>query len=72
MLESGITIESPAGTVTMDGATHATIRPTYLAMPKDGKWDILKTFPHQLPSDTGGACNLLKHPRTDKQFTPNI
>ena len=71
-LESGISVETPAGTVKMDPATHTTVRTTYLATPKDGKWDILQTFPDQMPSDTGGACDLIKRPRTDKQFTPNI
>ncbi len=71
-LETGISVETPAGTVRMDPATHTTIRTTYLATPKDGKWDILQTFPDQMPSDTGGACDLIKRPRTDKQFTPNI
>lgn len=37
-LESGLSIESPTGKVTMDGATHHTIRNTYLARPKDRKW----------------------------------
>ena len=72
VLETGIAVDTPAGTVKMDPATHTTVRTTYLATPKDGKWDILQTFPAQFPSDTGGACDLLKRPRTDKQFTPNI
>ncbi len=71
-LESGISYEGPTGKVTMDPATHHTIRNAYLATPKDRKWDILTTFPDQFPGDTGGACDLLKNPRTNKQFTPNI
>lgn len=71
-LEAGISIDSPAGKVTMDGATHHTIRSTYLARPKDRKWEILAAFPDQFPADTGGACDLLKSPRTNKQFTPDL
>lgn len=71
-LESGLSYEGPTGKVTMDAATHHTIRNAYLATPKDRKWDILATFPDQFPGDTGGACDLLKNPRTNKQFTPNI
>ncbi|WP_082711126.1 ABC transporter substrate-binding protein [Methylobacterium indicum] len=71
-LEGGISIESPTGTVTMDGATHHTIRNTYLARPKNRKWEILATFPNSFPADTGGACDLLKNPRMNKQFTPDL
>lgn len=71
-LESGITIQGPSGKVTMDPKTHHTIRNAYLAQPKDRKWDIMATFPDQYPADTGGACDLLKNPRTDKQFEPSI
>ncbi|GJD48571.1 hypothetical protein OPKNFCMD_1293 [Methylobacterium crusticola] len=71
-LESGLSIESPTGKVTMDPATHHTIRSTYLARPKDRKWEILASYPDQFPADTGGACDLLKNPRTNKQFTPDL
>ncbi|MGI4859710.1 MAG: ABC transporter substrate-binding protein, partial [Janthinobacterium lividum] len=71
-LESGIAIDGPSGHVKMDPETHATIRNAYLATPKNKVWDILQTFPNQAPSDTGGACNLIKSPRLNKQFTPSI
>ena len=71
-LESGITINGPSGKVTMDPKTHHTIRNAYLAQPKNRRWDIMATFPDQYPADTGGACDLVKNPRTDKQFEPSI
>ena len=71
-MESGISIDGPSGKVTMDAKTHHTIRNAYLAEPKAGKWDILATFPDQYPADTGGACDLLKSPGTNKQFVPSI
>ena len=71
-LESGITIEGPSGKVTMDPKTHHTIRNAYLAQPKDRKWEIMATFPDQYPADTGGACDLIKTPTTNKQFVPSI
>ncbi|MET0366939.1 MAG: ABC transporter substrate-binding protein [Methylobacterium sp.] len=71
-LESGLSIDSPTGKVTMDGATHHTIRNTYLAEPENRKWKILATFPDSFPADTGGACDLIKNPRTNKQFTPDL
>ena len=71
-LESGITIQGPSGKVTMDPKTHHTIRNAYLAQPADRKWQIMATYPDQYPADTGGACDLIKNPRTDKQFVPSI
>jgi urea transport system substrate-binding protein len=71
-LESGITIEGPSGKVDMDPKTHHTIRNAYMAQPADGKWQIMATYPDQFPADTGGACDLIKNPRTDKQFEPSI
>lgn len=71
-LESGISIDAPAGKVTMDPKTHATIRPTYLAQPKDRKWEILATFADQYPADTGGRCDLIANPDTKTQFTPQF
>lgn len=71
-LETGISIEGPSGTVKMDPATHHTIRNAYLARPKDRVWELLQTFPNQFPSDTGGACDLIKSPRTNKQFMPQV
>jgi urea transport system substrate-binding protein len=71
-LESGITIDGPSGKVVMDPKTHHTIRNAYMAQPQDGKWQIMATYPDQYPADTGGACDLIKNPRTDKQFEPSI
>ncbi|WP_428487126.1 ABC transporter substrate-binding protein [Rhodopila sp.] len=71
-LETGITIQGPSGKVTMDPKTHHTIRNAYLAQPKDRRWDIMATYPDQYPADTGGACDLIKKPTTNKQFVPSI
>jgi len=71
-LETGITIAGPSGKVTMDPATHHTIRNAYLAKAENRTWDILKTFPDQAPSDTAAVCNLLKNPNTNKQFIVDI
>ena len=71
-LQTGINIEGPSGKVTMDPKTHQTIRNAYLAQPKNGKWQIMATYPDQYPSDTGGACDLIQHPTMAKQFEPSI
>lgn len=71
-LESGITIDGPAGKAVMDPATHHVVHNTFLAQAKDRKWDIIETFPGSPPADTAAVCDLIKNPRTDKQFIVNV
>jgi len=71
-LETGISIDGPAGKATMDPATHHVVHNTFLAEAKDKKWDILENFPASPPADTAAVCNLLKNPRTDKQFVVEV
>lgn len=71
-LETGITIDAPGGKVTMDPKTHHTIRPAYLAQPKNRHWEILETFADQYPADAGGRCDLIASPDTKTQFTPQF
>jgi branched-chain amino acid transport system substrate-binding protein len=71
-LESGISIEGPSGTATMDPATHHVVHNAYLAKADNRKWDILQEYPASQPADTAAVCNLLKYPRTDKQFVVEV
>jgi urea transport system substrate-binding protein len=71
-LESGISIVGPSGTATMDPATHHVIHNAYLAKANARKWDIVETFPASPPADTAAVCNLIKNPRTDKQFIVEV
>ena len=32
----------------------------------------MASFPDQYPADTGGQCDLIKTPSTNKQFVPSI
>ena len=68
-LETGVSTLGPCGPVAIDPTTHHTVRNTYLAKAKDGVWDILETYKDQHPNDTDGACNLITHPNTNKEFT---
>lgn len=71
-LESGVSIDGPAGKATMDPATHHVIHNTFLAQAKDRKWEILQDYPASPPADTAAVCNLIKNPRTDKQFVVEV
>lgn len=71
-LQSGISIEGPSGHVALSPELHATIRNAYLAKPVAGVWDIMATYPNQVPTDTGDKCNLVKNPHMATQFTPSL
>lgn len=71
-LDSGVSFDGPSGTVTIDPASHQTIRNAYLGKAVDRKWDVIATYPHQEPADTQAVCNLVKYPRTDKQFVIDV
>ncbi|WP_284946341.1 urea ABC transporter substrate-binding protein [Acidisoma cladoniae] len=71
-LESGLSIDGPAGKAVMDPATHHVIHNTFLAKPVNRVWSIMDTFPAAPPADTAAVCDLLKFPRTDKQFIVDV
>ena len=71
-LETGLSFDGPTGKVTIDHATHHTIRNAYLAEVEDRKWDVLETFVDVAPSDTAQVCNLIDNPNDNKQYVINL
>jgi branched-chain amino acid transport system substrate-binding protein len=71
-LETGLSFDGPSGKVTIDHATHHTIRNAYLAEVKDRKWSVLETFPDAKPLDTAGVCNLIENPNDNQQYVIDI
>ena len=67
-LDSGLSIVGPSGPVALDPASHQTIRNAYLGKAVGREWKVIASYPHQEPADTQAVCNLIKDPRTDKQF----
>ena len=72
VLESGISVDGPSGKVSLDAKTHHAVRDAYLAVAKDKLWDVLKSYPDQLPSDTAAVCDLAASPNTNKQFVIEV
>jgi branched-chain amino acid transport system substrate-binding protein len=72
-LESGITFESPGGTIKLDPQSHHVVHTVHLAKvnSKHG-FDIIKTFPNLEPTDTMQVCDLIKQPDQHTQFTPKF
>jgi urea transport system substrate-binding protein len=67
-LESGISIDGPSGTVTIDPATHHCIFDVHLAKVQNKQLVLLQTFPQRKPEDTAAVCDLKKNPREAKQY----
>lgn len=71
-IESGVSIEGPAGQVTIDPKTHHTFLDIKVMEVKGQKLTILETATQQPPSDTAQFCDLLKRPNTNKQYEVKI
>jgi branched-chain amino acid transport system substrate-binding protein len=70
-LESGISIDSPSGKVTLDGKSHHVLQSVSIAE-TDGKrgFKIVDTKNDVAPKFEQQACDLQGKPATNKQFTP--
>jgi urea transport system substrate-binding protein len=71
-LESGLSYKGPTGEVTLDHATHHTIRNAYLADVKEKKFSVLQTYEKQPPGDTAAVCNLVKNPNDNQQYVIKV
>lgn len=71
-LESGITIEGPSGSVTLDKQTHHTTRNAYLAEVRNKSWMVTDAYEGQPPSDTAAVCNLVANPEDNQQYVVKI
>lgn len=70
-LESGISIKSPSGKVTMNGGSHHVTQDVSLAeATASGKFKILKTQKAVPPAYENKVCDLIKDPMLNKQFVP--
>jgi branched-chain amino acid transport system substrate-binding protein len=71
-IESGIAIEGPAGTVTIEPKTHHAALDIHLMEVKNQKLSILNTVKQRQPADTLQYCDLQKNPNENKQYEVKI
>ncbi len=71
-LESGLSYTGPAGTTTIDPATHHNVLDVYIAEVRDRRYDVLQSFAQQPPIDTSAVCNLVKNPSDNKQYVIDV
>ena len=70
-LESGVSFDSPKGTVTLDGGSHHLIQPVSLARANTSNgFDVFETFENIPPTFEQDVCDLIASPGTNEQFTP--
>ena len=71
-IDSGVSIEGPAGTVVIEPKTHHCALDIHVMEVKNQKLTILETVKQRQPSDTARYCDLLKNPNENKQYEVNI
>jgi len=70
-LASGLTFESPEGTIRLDPKSHHVVHSVHLAKVNDKNgFSIIESFPNVEPADTMKVCDLIANPNEHKQYTP--
>ena len=72
-LETGLTFDSPEGTIRLDPNSHHVVHSVHLAKVnnKNG-FTIMESFANVEPSDTMKVCDLIANPNEHKQYTPKF
>ncbi|MDR5886433.1 ABC transporter substrate-binding protein [Vreelandella janggokensis] len=71
-LESGIELDMPSGPISIDPATHHAILDVHIAEVRDGRLELVESFPQQAPVDTAEVCDLITNPNDNQQYTIDI
>ena len=70
-LESGLTFESPEGSIRLDPKSHHVVHSVHLAKVNDKNgFSIMESFANVEPADTMKVCDLIANPNEHKQYTP--
>lgn len=68
-LDTGMSLKAPSGLVKIDPQTHHVYRDLHLAEGnRQHSFTVLQSFSQLAPIDTQSVCDLIKHPKTNKQF----
>ena len=71
-IESGVSVQGPAGTVTLDPKTHHAILDINVMEVKGQKLTIKQQFKARAPADTAQSCDLAKNPDDNKQYEVKV
>ncbi len=70
-LDSPVSINGPSGRLTIEPKTHHVVQNVYIAELKDQKFNIVKSYMQQPPTDTLLVCDLQKNPNQAKFYFEN-
>lgn len=68
VLESGFSLPSPSGKLTIDAATHHAVLDVHLMEIRNQQYVVKKTFAQRPPVDTQAVCDLKRNPGDTKQY----
>lgn len=71
-LETGLSIEGPAGKVTVDPKTHHTVLDVHIMEVENQGMKVIKTLPQRQPIDTQAVCDLSANPDDNTQYEIDI
>ena len=71
-LETGISIEGPAGKVTVDPKTHHAVLDVHIMEMENQGMRVIKTLPQRQPIDTQAVCDLSANPDDNTQYEIKI
>lgn len=71
-LEIGLSIDGPAGKVTLDPQTHHATLDVHIMEFEDQGMTVIETLPQIAPVDTQAVCNLQENPGDNQQYEIQI
>ncbi len=71
-LETGVSIDGPAGKITVDPKTHHAVLDVHLMEFQDQGMRVVETLPQRQPIDTQAVCDLQANPADNKQYEIEI
>lgn len=71
-LESGLSIDGPAGKVTVDPKTHHAVLDVHLMEFENQGMKVIETLPQRQPIDTQSVCDLSANPDDNTQYEIDI
>ena len=71
-LESGVSIDGPSGTITVDPVTHHVNFNMFLWEVQNQDLKLIQKFDNVAPANPGNQCDLKANPNANVQFEPDI
>lgn len=71
-LESGLSIDGPAGKVTVDPKTHHAVLDVHIMEFENQSMKVIETLPQRQPIDTQAVCDLSANPNDNQQYEIQI